>query len=114
MNQGSDQKDPAKEQDLPSIDDFGERLSKVRDQNTPVENAEKSTSTLGWGLRIGSEMIAALLVGGALGWGLDGLIGTKPWFLLAGFFVGFAAGLVNVQRAIKEMDAGLEQDGEKE
>ena len=55
-----------------------------------------SGGALGFGLRIGIELVAALCVGLALGWLADRYIGTRPWGLIAGFFLGSAAGVVNV------------------
>jgi ATP synthase protein I len=51
------------------------------------------------GLRAASEFVAAIIVGGLIGWGLDAWLGTKPAFLIAFFFLGVAAGVVNVIRA---------------
>ena len=63
--------------DLPSIDEFGERLKKARPKTPAEQRAElaKSQSTaIGKGFRVASELLAALLVAGALGYGLDRLI----------------------------------------
>ena len=65
-----------------------------------------SGSALGSGLRIGIELVAALCVGLALGWLADRYIGTRPWGLIAGFFLGSAAGVVNVFRAVRGMGGG--------
>ena len=56
---------------------------------------------LGVGLRMASELAAALLVGLALGWVFDRVFGTHPWGLIGFFFLGIAAGMVNVFRAAK-------------
>lgn len=46
-----------------------------------------------------AELAAALVVGLALGWGVDRIFGTRPWGLIIFFFLGAAAGMVNVFRA---------------
>ena len=56
-------------------------------------------SALGFGMRVGIEMLASLLVGLAIGWLFDRFLGTRPWGLIAFFFVGAAAGVLNVYRA---------------
>jgi ATP synthase protein I len=38
-------------------------------------------------------------VGGVIGWGLDWVLGSRPWLFLLFFMLGFAAGVVNVIRA---------------
>jgi ATP synthase protein I len=63
-------------------------------------------SALGFGLRVGIELLAALCVGLALGWLADRYIGTRPWGLVAGFFLGSAAGVANVFRAVQGMGGG--------
>lgn len=53
----------------------------------------------GMALRIGTEMVAALVVGVGIGLLLDRWLGTAPWFLVVFFFLGAAAGVLNVYRA---------------
>ncbi len=57
-------------------------------------------SVLGLGLRVGAELVAALLVGFAIGWGLDRVLGTRPIFLGLFILVGGAAGVLNVWRLV--------------
>ena len=61
----------------------------------PVEG-----SVLGLGLRVGAELVAALLVGFAIGWGLDRVLGTRPVFLGVFLLIGGAAGVRNVWRLV--------------
>lgn len=58
------------------------------------------SSSLGMGLRIGIEMVAALVVGLGIGWLLDAWLDTKPWLMVVFFFLGAGAGVMNVYRAI--------------
>lgn len=51
-------------------------------------------------MRISTELVAAVVIGGALGYGLDRWLGTWPWFSLFFFFLGVAAGFLNVYRAV--------------
>lgn len=50
-------------------------------------------------MRAGGEFVAAIIVGGFIGWLLDAWLGTKPWLMIAFFFLGVTAGIVNVIRA---------------
>ena len=52
------------------------------------------------GLRIGVELVVAILVATLLGWGIDRWLGTSPWVAIAMFFLGVAAGMVNTYRAV--------------
>jgi ATP synthase protein I len=56
-------------------------------------------SGMSMGLRAGSEFVAAILVGGAIGWGVDWALKTKPAFTIVFFLLGVVAGVWNVIRA---------------
>jgi ATP synthase protein I len=54
---------------------------------------------LGQAVRIGTELLAALIVGGGLGWLVDTyLLGTNPWGIVVGLVLGAAAGVRNAYR----------------
>lgn len=55
-------------------------------------------------LRFGGEFGAAIIVGALLGYGVDYLFPTSPWGLVAGFVLGFAAGVVNVVRVAQSFN----------
>lgn len=55
---------------------------------------------LGQALRIGTELLAALIVGGGLGWVLDSyILASGPWGMVIGLLLGAAAGVRNAYRA---------------
>jgi len=56
-------------------------------------------------MRIGTEFIAAILVGAGIGYLIDLGLGTSPWGMLILLMVGFAAGILNVIRVVAEMNA---------
>src|ERR1700760_2542406 len=93
----------------PRLNDLDARLRRLRQRTTKEEQAVRGTelpngSAWGFGLRGGGEPLAALLVGGGIGWLLDRWLGTMPLFLLICFFLGAGAGLLNVFRAAREMN----------
>ena len=57
----------------------------------------------GQAVKLASEFVAGILVGAALGWGLDRLAGTSPWGLIGFLLLGFCAGVLNVVRASGRM-----------
>jgi ATP synthase protein I len=86
-----------------------ERLKRARaDENRgqPSGKDELPPSGLGLGFRIGIELVASLIVGLALGWVCDHFLGTRPWGLIAFFFLGAAAGMLNAFRAAQGMGRG--------
>lgn len=56
--------------------------------------------------RIGSEFVAATVVGGGLGYLGDRLFGTRPWLLAAGLVLGTAAGVLAAYREASRMSGG--------
>ena len=57
-----------------------------------------ATSGTSAAIRAGSDLVAALAVGGVLGYWLDRWLDTKPWFMIALVCLGFVAGFVNIAR----------------
>ncbi len=54
---------------------------------------------LGQAVRIGTEMLATLIVGGGLGWLADTyLFSSGPWGMVAGLILGAIAGVRNAYR----------------
>jgi ATP synthase protein I len=49
---------------------------------------------------IGVGMVAATAIGLALGYGLDWLLGTRPWLTLTFTVLGIAAGFLNLFRDV--------------
>lgn len=94
----------------PSLDEFSERLDAMRGEPNE-EKPPGAGAGLGQAMRLSTELLAGLLVGGALGYGLDRLLETSPWFLLAGIGVGFAAGLRNLSRMLSKNNEGSSDRG---
>ena len=83
---------------------LGERIDKARAQNVRNQPAVGDRSAtqqgLGLGLRIGIELVVAIGVATGLGWAIDRWLGTRPWGIIVLFFLGVAAGMLNVYRAV--------------
>ena len=45
----------------------------------------------GLGFRLGTELVAAVVVGTIIGFILDSWFDTKPWLIIAFFFIGVIA-----------------------
>ena len=74
--------------------------------NAAAEQRRQSDmSGLSRGFRLASEFAAAIIVGAGLGYLIDMVLPTRPWAMIVLLLLGFAAGVLNVVRAIKEMNA---------
>lgn len=102
--------------DKPGTGDFGKRLDALkrsRDERSgegagdAPDVPDTPMQGVGYGLRIGTELVAALLVGLAIGYGLDHWLGTTPWLMILFLFLGMAAGVSNVYRLASGMDMGI-------
>ncbi len=82
---------------------------KSRDASEAKASRDRRSSSRGmaYGLRMASELVAAVLVGGLIGYGLDYWLGTKPWLFLIMFIIGFAAGVRNVMRGYAQVQADV-------
>jgi ATP synthase protein I len=57
-----------------------------------------SMRTLGALSTVGFSFVLAIVLGAAFGWWLDKTLGTGPWMFFLFFFLGLAAGVLNVYR----------------
>ena len=98
-------------QEPENLRELGERLDEVQQRNAKRDTRPPPTQ-LGIASRFATELVAALLVGGAMGWGLDWLFGffgihTRPLFIVVFFVLGAAAGIRIVMRAANEINAEI-------
>ena len=86
-------------------EDFKTRLeiakSKIKKQ--VQSDSEKRGSFMGNAFKLGTELVAAVAVGTIIGFILDSWFDTKPWLIIIFFFLGAAAGMLNVIRTASRM-----------
>ena len=104
---GSRDKSPDEAALSARLGSLDQRLSELRDSRGLKTDQPESeggdgaarASAMARGLRLSSELIAGVLVGAVIGWGIDRLLSTSPFGLIVFFLLGFVAGVVNVVRS---------------
>jgi len=95
-------KDPRPE----ALRDLDARLERLRAETQPEERkpaVQEPTSGLGMAFAISAHLVAGLAVGAGVGYGLDRWLDTSPWLLIVFFFLGAAAGMLNVYHTVSGM-----------
>ena len=86
-------------------EDFKTRLkiakSKIKKQ--VQSDSEKRGSFMGSAFKLGTELVSAVAVGTIIGFILDNWFDTKPWLIIIFFFLGAAAGMLNVIKTANRM-----------
>ena len=86
-------------------EDFETRLkiAKSKLKKKFNDDNKKKGSFLGSAFKLGTELVAAVAVGTIIGFILDSWFDTKPLLIIIFFFLGAAAGMLNVFKAANRM-----------
>ena len=80
-----------------------ERIETAKSINKPLPKKMKEGGA-GFGFKISTEIIAALVVGVGIGIIVDKYLGTKPFGLIIFFIFGAIAGFLNVYRVMRRIE----------
>jgi ATP synthase protein I len=92
------------------LEDFDARLKRLQAEARPPERkraTDEPTSGMGMAFSIAAHMVAGVGVGAFVGYWLDRWLGTSPWLLIVFFFLGSAAGMLNVYRVVTGIDMAM-------
>ena len=92
--------------------DLARRIAEFESrQKEESQHSQAKLPTGGMALagRVTTELVAGVFVGSFVGWALDNWLGTTPTLMVVFFFIGSAAGMMNVWRALtgRGMAAGF-------
>ena len=79
------------------------KFAKSKLKKDHPEKSSKEGIFLGNAFKLGSELLAAVVVGTIIGFILDNWFGSKPLLIIIFFLFGAAAGILNVFKAAKRM-----------
>src|SRR5262245_23648274 len=93
--------------------DLGARLDKVKDEvrkkhADPEPDQRARGAAMGQAMKIAVELVVGIAVGGFIGKVLDDQFGTRPWLLIVFLMLGFAAGILNIVRTARRLQAEAE------
>ena len=78
-------------------------IAKKKIKKKQIKNNGSNAASLGKALKISTELVAAVVVGTTFGFILDNWFDTRPWLTISFFFMGVAAGILNVIKSAKNM-----------
>jgi ATP synthase protein I len=103
----------AREDRSSKFKDFDERMRRLRTEaDLPGGEPERPEPAKfgGSGVQAGIELVAGVIVGGLIGYGLDRWLETWPILFVVFFFLGAAAGTLNAYRYIRRASLDAERD----
>ena len=84
-------------------------IAKKKIKKNEIKNKGSNAASLGKALKISTELVAAVVVGTILGFILDNWFDTRPWLTISFFFMGVAAGILNVIKSAKNMQKNFKK-----
>ena len=89
--------------DKDKLKELKDRIETAKSSNT-LNTKKNKESGAGFGFKISTEIIAALVVGVGIGLIVDKYLGTKPFGLIIFFIFGALAGFLNVYRVMRRIE----------
>ena len=84
-------------------------IAKKNIKKNEIKTKSSNAASLGKALKISTELVAAVVVGSTLGFILDNWFDTKPLLTICFFFMGVAAGILNVIKSAKKMQKNFKK-----
>lgn len=97
--------------DLNRLRDLEARIARAKAAHEPEPPKPEAHAMAQHGWRMVTELVAGLLIGLAVGWGLDAAFGTRPLFLVVFVLLGLAAGVRVMLRTAAELQKQQEKPG---
>ena len=97
------------------LDALDARIQAAKGEEETLHHSDEhySQAQLAWRMVI--ELVAGLLIGFGIGYGLDKLFGTTPWLMVVFIGLGFVAGVRTMMRSAQEIQRqAVEQSTERQ
>ena len=103
-----DRKDQPPSSDL---DEFQARVSAAQETHRD-KHEDGPSNTQGLAVRLSSDFIAGILMGGLLGWGIDRTFDTSPWGLIICLGLGFVTAVRLAIRSAEEINRRAQESAD--
>ena len=84
-------------------------IAKKNIKKNQIKYKDTNAASLGKALKISTELVASVVVGSTIGFLLDNWFDTKPMLTICFFFMGVAAGILNVVKSAKSMQKKIKK-----
>lgn len=99
--------DPADKERLEALEARLKAAKGAQEGPKPRSDEHYSQAQLAWRMVI--ELVAGVLIGFGIGYGLDALFGTRPVLMIIFLALGFAAGVRTMMRSAREVTERAEK-----
>ncbi len=86
------------------LENLKEKIDSIESSKNLKKIKKNRNSGAGFGFKISTEIIAALVVGVGMGLIVDNYFNTKPFGLIIFFILGALAGFLNVYRVMRRIE----------
>ena len=86
-----------------NLEELNKKIENIETEKNGIK-VKKKESGAGFGFKISTEIIAALVVGVGIGLIVDNFFNTKPIGLIIFFIFGAIAGFLNVYRVMRRIE----------
>lgn len=88
-----------------SLENLQQRIEAAKPEEKSSDEAKDKFSMAEVGWRMVTELVAGIMLGAGLGYGIDQVAATAPWGLIIGVLLGSVAGIrvmLNTAKTIEE------------
>lgn len=93
---------------------FRRLQAQINAAHKAAEPESRAHSPAGHAMRMGVDLVSGTCVGSGVGYALDRWLESLPWFLLAGFCLGLAAGVRLMMQTARQVETELAAEAENE
>lgn len=86
------------------LNDLEQKIQQAQENRAAKNSIQKGHND---GMQAGIEFVGSIVVGSAIGYGIDQWLNTAPFGFLIMFFMGVAAGFLSIYRISKNLGSSI-------